>query len=166
MTAYPDTSFLCALYRFQANSQMAATNFAGMSEALHVASPLLYEFRQSTRWQVFLHAKDRSKGFDRTTAQAALAKLQENIASGALVVVPVDWADVANIAERLSAGHTWTHGHRVFDILHVASALHLGAAEFLTFDANQKQLAESESLRVPLEWSNGTKMTTEFVNNE
>jgi len=150
MIAYPDTSFLCAMYRFQANSQIAATHFAAMSEALHVASPLLYEFRQSTRWHVYLHSKDHSKGFDRTTAQAALAKLQVNIASGALVVVPVDWADVANIAERLSAQHTWTQGHRVFDILHVASALHLGAREFLTFDANQKRLAEAEGLRVPL----------------
>jgi len=150
MTAYPDTSFLCAMYRFQANSQIAATHFAAMNEALHVASPLLYEFRQSTRWQVYLHAKDHSKGFDRSTAQAALAKLQANLASGALVVVPVDWADVANIAEHLSAQHTWTQGHRVFDILHVASALHLGASEFLTFDANQKRLAAAEGLRVPL----------------
>ncbi|KAB2641484.1 MAG: type II toxin-antitoxin system VapC family toxin [Verrucomicrobia bacterium] len=150
MTAYPDTSFLCAMYRFQANSRRAAAHFAAMSEPLHVASPLLYEFRQSTRWQVFLHSKDRSKGFDRMTAQASLAKLQENIASGALVVVPVDWADVANIAERLSARHTWTQGYRVFDILHVASALHLGASEFLTFDANQKHLAKAQDLRVPL----------------
>ena len=150
MTAYPDTSFLCAMYRFQANSRIAATHFAAMSEALHVASPLLYEFRQSTRWQAYIHSKDPSKGFNRTTAQAALAKLQANLASGALVVVPVDWADLANIAERLSAQHTWTQGHRVFDILHVASALHLGASEFLTFDANQKRLAEAEGLRAPL----------------
>jgi len=149
MTAYPDTSFLCAMYRLQANSQRAAAHFARMSEPLHVASPLLLEFRQSTRWQVYLHAKDRSKGFDRATAQAALAMLQSHIASGALVVVPVEWADIANIAERLSAQHTWTQGHRVFDVLHVATALHLGASEFLTFDARQKQLAGAEGLHVP-----------------
>jgi len=34
--------------------------------------------------------------------------------------------------------------------LHVATALHIGASEFLTFDANQKRLAESEGLVVPL----------------
>lgn len=150
MTAYPDTSFLCAIYRFQANSQKAATHFAGMLEPLHVSSPLLFEFRQSIRWQGYLHAKDRSKGFDRRSGQAALAKLQANIASGAIVVAPVDWADVVNIGERLSAQHTWTFGYRGFDILHVATALHLGASEFLTFDENQKALAEIEGLRVPL----------------
>ncbi len=150
MIAYPDTSFLCALYRSQANSLEAASHFGAMPEALHVASPLLYEFRQSTRWQAYLHAKDPSKGFDRTKAQAALAKLQANIALGAVVIVPIDWPDVASIAEHLSAQHTWTGGYRGFDILHVATALHLGAAEFLTFDGNQKKLARAEGLTVPL----------------
>ena len=55
MIAYLDTSFLCALYRFQVNSAVAARHAAQMPEALHVASPLLFEFRQSLRWQSFLH---------------------------------------------------------------------------------------------------------------
>ncbi len=150
MSAYPDTSFLCAMYRLQANSLRAATYFAAMPEPLRVASPLLYEFRQSTRWQVFLNAKDSSKGFDRVTAQAALAMLQANIAGGAIVVVPVDWADVASTGERLSTQYTWARGYRAFDILHVATALHLGVSEFLTFDSQQKQLARAEGLLVPL----------------
>lgn len=150
MIAYPDTSFLCAMYRMQTNSPQAASYFAAMPEPLHVSSPLLYEFRQSTRWQVFLHSKDAAKGFERATAQAALSKLQANIAAGAIVVVPVDWVDVISISERFSAQHTWTEGYRAFDILHVATALHLGATEFLTFDGKQKQLAEAEGLHVPL----------------
>ena len=111
---------------------------------------MLFEFRQSLRWQSFLHAKDPAKGFDRGSAQTALARLQANIAAGVIVVVPVDWADVASIAERLSAQYTWTEGYRGFDLLHVATALHLGAAEFLTFDAKQKKLAEAEGLVVPV----------------
>ncbi|GAB4239760.1 MAG: hypothetical protein OHK005_01430 [Candidatus Methylacidiphilales bacterium] len=150
MIAYPDTSFLCAFYRKQANSPQAAAYFAQMPEALYVASPLLFEFRQSVRWQTFLHQKDPRKGYDKQTALAALAKLQMEIASGAVVVVPVDWADIVSIGERLSAQYTWTEGHRGFDLLHVATALHLGAQEFLTFDANQKKLAEAEGLKVPL----------------
>ena len=150
MIAYPDTSFLCAMYRQQANSRRAARHFAAMPEPLHVASPLLYEFRQSTRWQAYLHARDASKGFDRATALAALGKLQLNLAAGAIVVVPVEWPDVVSVAERLSGQHTWTEGYRSFDLLHVATALHLGAAEFLTFDGKQKQLAETEGLLVPL----------------
>ncbi len=54
------------------------------------------------------------------------------------------------IAEVLSAKHTATGGHRLNDILHVATALHLGAAGFLTFDASQKNLAEAEGMTVPL----------------
>jgi predicted nucleic acid-binding protein len=38
--------------------------------------------------------------------------------------------------------------HRRFDIFHVATALHLGAKEFMTFDANQKKLAQKEGLKV------------------
>jgi predicted nucleic acid-binding protein len=150
MIAYPDTSFLCAMFRKQSNSPEAAKHFAQMPEPLHVASPLLFEFRQATRWQAFLNLKDSAKGFDRRTAQAALSMFHANIASGAIVVVPVDWADVASIAERLSAQYTWTEGYRGFDVLHIATALHLGAREFLTFDRNQKKLAEAEGLKVPL----------------
>jgi predicted nucleic acid-binding protein len=36
------------------------------------------------------------------------------------------------------------------DILHVATAIELGATHFLTFDANQKKLAEAEGLTVPI----------------
>jgi len=35
------------------------------------------------------------------------------------------------------------------DILHVATAIELGAKEFLTFDTDQKKLAEAEGLLVP-----------------
>lgn len=150
MIAYPDTSFLCALYRMQENSARAARHFSGMDEPLHIASPLVYEFRQSTRFQAWLHLKDRGKGFDPATARSVLSIFQANLASGALLVIPVDWPDLVSIAEKLSHKHTWTGGHRGYDILHVATAIHLGARDFLTFDGRQKQLAEAEGLRVPL----------------
>ena len=50
-------------------------------------------------------------------------------------------ASVLIEAKRLSASHTVTGGHRAFDILHVAAALHLGANEFLTFDSNQRKVS-------------------------
>ncbi len=129
---------------------MAAAHFDKMPEPLHVTSLLLYEFRQSIRWQGFLNKKDPRKGFDKKTGMAVLAKLQGNIAIGAVVVVPSDWTDVHSIAERLSTQHTAMGGHRGFDILHVATAIHLGAKEFLTFDTNQKRLAQGEGLKIPL----------------
>ena len=147
MIAFPDTSFLCAFYRRQDNSPDAAAHFKSMPEALHVSGLLLYEFRQSLRFQVWLHGRDPRKGFPQADCNQALGDLQTDLDTGALVVASVDWADVHRLAERLSARHTGANGHRAFDVLHVATALHLGAREFLTFDVNQRKLAAAEKLK-------------------
>jgi predicted nucleic acid-binding protein len=148
MIAFPDTSFLCAFYRRQDNSAAAAAHFKAMPEALHVSGLLLYEFRQSVRFQVWLHARDKSKGYPQANCDRALADLQTDLDTGAVVVVTADWPDVHRLAENLSKRHTMTGGHRSLDVLHVATALHLGAREFLTFDANQRKLATAEKLKV------------------
>lgn len=85
-----------------------------------------------------------SQGCARKTGVEALAKLQSNLDAGALVVVPTEWAEVINVAERISAQHTIGGGHRFLDVLHVATALHLRAIEFLSCDANQRKLAAAE----------------------
>jgi len=92
MSAYPDTSFLCALYRSQANSDLVR---------------------------------------------------------GAVVIIPGPWPLVDSAAERLSELYAEAQGHRSMDILHLATAIELGAKEVLTFDGNQRKLAEAEGLVVP-----------------
>jgi len=144
VTAYPDTSFLCALYVAQSTSAAAIAHYQRMKEPLHVSALLLGEFRQSVRFQIFRHSRDANQGYGRKTGLGALAKLQSNIDDGALVIVPADWAEVINIAERISAQLTIGGGHRFLDVLHVATAKHLGASEFLSFDANQRMLAAAE----------------------
>ncbi len=146
MIAYPDTSFLCALYVAQSNSSSAIAHYQRMQEPLHVSALLLGEFRQSVRFQIFRHSRDATQGYPRKTGQGALGRLQANLDQGALVVAAAEWTDVIAIAERLSSFRTIQGGHRFLDLLHVATALHLGAREFLSFDANQRQLAESEGL--------------------
>ena len=148
MIAYPDTSFLCALYRQQSNSRQAAAHLRAMAEALHVTSLLLYEFRQSLRLQVWLHEQDPRKGFPERDGDQALADLQTDLESGAVVIAPADWADVHRTAERLSSARTKVGGPRALDILHVATALHLGAEELLSFDDRQRRLATAEGLNV------------------
>lgn len=148
MIAFPDTSFLCAIYRRQDNSPAAAAHFKAMSEPLHVSSLLLYEFRQSVRFQAWLNSRDKTKGFPQADCDRALANLQTDLDTGALVLVAVEWADVHSRAEDLSKRHTTAGGHRSLDVLHVATALHLKAREFLTFDANQRKLAAAEGLKV------------------
>ena len=148
MIAFPDTSFLCAIYRRQDSSPPAAAHFKAMPEALPVSGLLLYEFRQSVRFQVWLHARDKTKGYPQADCDRALADLQTDLDTGAVVMVTADWPDVHRLAETISKRHTVAGGHRSLDILHVATALHLGAREFLTFDTNQRKLAAAEKLKV------------------
>jgi predicted nucleic acid-binding protein len=146
--AFPDTSFLCALYRLQDNSLEGAAYFETMPEALCVSGLLLYEFRQSVRFQVWLYRKDKSKGYSEAECNQALADLQSDLDAGVVAIVNVDWLDVHSRAEEISKNHTTPNGHRSLDILHIATALHLGAKEFLTFDSNQRKLATALKLEV------------------
>jgi predicted nucleic acid-binding protein len=144
--AFADTSFLCALYVAQDNSAAALAHYRQLREPLHVSALLLGEFRQSVRFQIFRHSRDATQGYARKTGLAALANLQANLDAGALVVVSAELADVIAIAERLSSRHTVEGGHRYLDLLHVATALHVGATDFLSFDINQRKLAAVEGL--------------------
>jgi predicted nucleic acid-binding protein len=150
MNGFPDTSFLCALYRQQVNSPKAIAVMRALNGPLGCSSLVLLEFRQSIRLQICLHAQDTTKGFGKAEGAGMLRDLQSDIASGVLEAIPVDWPDVHRLAEQLSAKYTETEGHRLADILRVATALHLGVTDFLTFDGPQKTLAEAEGLTVPL----------------
>ncbi len=146
---FPETSFLCALFRKQEQTPRAINLRESIPDPLPVSALVLFEFRQSVRLQVRLHRDNPNLGFGPREGQAMLRDLQSDLSSGVLSVLPADWAGVFSIAEMLSAKHTEMGGHRFADILHVATALQVGAATFLTFDANQRTLAEAERLTVP-----------------
>ncbi len=150
MDCFPDTSFLCSYYRKQVFSLRAIAWMDQLSAPLAVSSLLLLEFRQSTRLQVRLHRHDRTKGFGERETTAMLRDLQSDLAHRVLEIRPVDWPDVHHIAEGLSATHTTANGHRLADILHVATAIHLGIEGFLTFDERQRSLAQAAGLSVPV----------------
>jgi predicted nucleic acid-binding protein len=115
-----------------------------------VSSFVLWEFRQSARFQVFRHENDKSKGFSKREAHRMIKVLMQNVEAGALILESVEWPDVHGLAESLSLKHTMSGGHRAMDIMHLATAKHLGLKCFLTLDANQKKLAEKEGLKVLL----------------
>lgn len=150
MNCFPDTSFLCSLYRLQVHSPVAIEWNEQLEGPLPVSNLLLLEFRQSVRFQNRLFSLDRSRGFSPAEGARMLRDLQSDLTQGVLRVVPADWADVHRIAEELSGKHTASGGHRFADILHVATALHLASPVFLTFNANQKKLAEAEGMDVPV----------------
>ena len=148
MTAYPDTSFLCAFYVKQSNSPSAAAHAATMREPLHVTALLAYEFRQSLRFQTWRRSTNPREGIAPADAQAALLQFETDLANGVAVLMPCNFQEVFRLAESLSKQHTPANGHPSFDVLHVATALHLGAKEFLTFDVNQRKLAAAERLKL------------------
>lgn len=150
MIAYPDTSFLCALYREQDNSERALTYRNAMSEPLHVTRLLLWEFRQSVRFQAFRHSNNRHIGYPLHEAEKMLSDLGDDIRDDLVISVEIDFINILITGERISKARTFAGGHRSFDILHIATAIDLNAKEFLSFDANQIALAAAEGLKVPL----------------
>ena len=79
-----------------------------------------------------------------------IAAWESDVAAGVLRRVPYDVEAVNRLACSLSARHTATGGHRSLDILHIATAVHLGVKNMLTFDARQKKLAKHCGLKTPL----------------
>jgi predicted nucleic acid-binding protein len=150
MRCFADTSFLCALYREQDNTERADAFMERFDGEIIVSSQVLWEFRQSARVQVFRHQSDKTKGFSRLEAERMMGVLAANVEAGILTLTMVEWPDVHSIAETLSATHTMKGGHRPMDIIHLATAKHLRIGQFLTFDGNQKKLVEAEGLVLPV----------------
>ncbi|MBC8126327.1 MAG: type II toxin-antitoxin system VapC family toxin [Gloeobacteraceae cyanobacterium ES-bin-144] len=144
MVIAADTSFLFALYGNDCHSTTAAAWISESTDPIQISVFNDFELRNALRFS------DYSKRVNPGTSASQLALFENAIGEGRLVLCKSNLAEILSEASRLSLAHTLTGGHRGFDILHVAAAKILGATHFLTFDANQKKLAESESLIAPL----------------
>lgn len=142
MSAYADTSFLFSLYIPQGHSPAADAQVEEAAEPLLVTNFSRFELFNAIRLSVF------RKLLDLPFASENLKLIARDISSGVLALTACEWPVVHAQAERLSAQYTVSRGHRGMDLLHVASALTLGASDFLTFDQNQAQLAAAAGLTV------------------
>lgn len=144
MVICADTSFLYSLYGNDANTARAMAWLKARKAVLTLTTLNEYELGNALRFSEFRGAL--------RSGDAALfwAQFEADRVAGRLQVQICNLAEVVGEAKRLSATHTVTGGHRGFDILHVAAALHLKADQFLTFDVNQRRLAGAEGLRVPV----------------
>lgn len=149
MIHYADTSFLCSIYRVQVHSVAANRLRHGMDEPLHFTSLLEFEFLQAIELQVWLHSRDKTKGHSRREADRMIADWEADIATGINRLVSFDMDAVLRLSRSHSGQTTAKGGHRTLDIFHVATAVHLGASRFLTFDARQRALATQAGLEVP-----------------
>jgi len=139
---YADTSFLLSLYREQDASGRAAELMAGMAEPLPLTPLEFLELRTGLNLAVF------RREISATTRDAAWAHVLQDIRDGVLVRTSPSPTDVFERAGELSDKHAAAIGARTLDILHVASALVLGARELLSFDQRQRALAEKCGLKV------------------
>jgi hypothetical protein len=102
MNDYPDTSFLCGVYRKQDNTTAALAYRSSMIEPLLVSTLLEFEFRQAVRLQVWLHRQDRKKGYTQAEADQMLADWESDIAEGHVEIISTDADAVLRMAEHLS----------------------------------------------------------------
>lgn len=81
-------------------------------------------------------------------AALAAADFESDLAEGRLQLVDALWRRMLDLAAELSQEHTAKLGTRTLDVLHVASAVALGAQRFVTYDIRQAALAKAVGLRV------------------
>jgi len=148
MIHYPDTSFLCSIYRQQDHTDRAVEIRENLGELLHYTALLEFEFFQATELQVWLYSNDKTRGYSRKEANTMIRNWETDVAAGINRQVPFDMDAVLRLSRSFSVQMTSSGGHRTLDILHVATAVHLGAKKFLTFDGRQKVLAEYAGLEV------------------
>ena len=139
-----DTSFLYSLYGDDTHSPKAIAWIRKQTQPITITALTEFELSNAFRFAAF-----RSLLPTRLVANYWQHFIEDREA-GRIKVYQANLAKIILIATRLSEQHTSRRGHRSFDILHVAGALEIGAAGFLSFDRNQRKLAESEGLVSPI----------------
>ncbi|MGC1399038.1 type II toxin-antitoxin system VapC family toxin [Candidatus Binatus sp.] len=141
MSAYADTSFLVSLYTPDANSLEAASRMRRIALPVAVTSFGDLEFANALQLRLFRRELPAAK------TRAAYSAFRDDVAAGVLTIKPMPdqvYAEARGLAQKW----TRTFGTRTLDIIHVASALALGAASFHTFDERQRRLARAVKLTV------------------
>jgi predicted nucleic acid-binding protein len=145
---FGETSFFCSLLHTDPFSLRARAFAASLSAPITIFTFVILEFEHSCRLQAFRFANDRTQGYSLREANEMMAQFRKDITGGALKVAVVDWERVFAEFHRLSESFAAARGFRLPDMLHVATALVLGAETFLTFDENQSVLARAAGLTV------------------
>lgn len=141
MVVSADTSFLFSLYGDDAHSEDAVAEVEKLGRPIRVSSLGRFELSNAFRFAA-------SRGFiDEAEADGFLVDFSRDCEAERIVVPPCNLANVVGRAELLSAKYRG-QGHRSFDILLVAAALEIEADRFLSFDTQQRRLAQAEGLDV------------------
>lgn len=139
-----DTSFLFSLYGDDAHSPKAIAWLKKQRQVVTITSLTEFELANAFRFASF------RKVIPEDEALLSWHHYLEDRTAGRINIQPANLAKIMVTAGKLSEQFTSKSGHRSFDILHVAGAIELEADIFLTFDRNQRTLAKSQPISVPL----------------
>ncbi len=138
---YCDSSFLVSLYvTTDAFNPLARKEAAGFTSMIPYTLLNELEFMNSIR---------RGLGdgsIDQSEHDAIVREIAGDEADGLIERVSLNQIKLYERALDLSRKHTRTLACRSLDILHVASAIILGARRFASFDIRQRRLAEAVGL--------------------
>jgi predicted nucleic acid-binding protein len=151
--AYPDTNFLTRFYL--PNRELDQVRSVVGRYLDRELDPLPFttlhrlEFRNALRLMVYRRKQPGEANLLPSQARQLLRENESDLAQRSFLAPrAIDWTEALREAERLSAAHTETEGFRSLDLLHVGSAIHLGAGEFFSFDQDARRIAELAGLTV------------------
>ncbi len=142
MSATADSSLIVALYLAEVDSARADAACAA------VPPPILL-----TDW----HRVEIANAFQRAVkngriTHAQAAQLWQDFTddgnAGRFLIVAIDHAAVLARTLALTQKHTAATGTRSLDLIHIATALEIEAADFLSLDHRQRLAASDEGLNV------------------
>lgn len=139
---YVDTSVLVKLYIKEAYSRKASEWIRANNEA--IPKTVFHELEFTNAIQLKLFRKEISD----KQAGIVLKRFNEHEKEGIFYAPPINWAHIFAVCLDLSNNYTKSTGSRSLDIIHVASALTMGAERFFTFDTKQAQLASAAGLQI------------------
>ncbi len=139
---YLDTSAFLKLYVREAESQNVQDLVQSQDEPIPVWDILEAEFTNALRLKVF-----RNELLPEEAVRLS-DLFEDRLRRGQYQAPEIDRHLLRKDFKELSE-QTALHGYRTLDLLHVACAVQLKPAAFLTFDARQKQLAVAAGLTLP-----------------
>jgi uncharacterized protein len=142
VTTYFDSGVIVKLYVPEPNSADA------IGLVTHSPLPGLLTDWQAIEVRNAMRLKRFRREITSTQLRMALRTLAEDERLGRWQRPPLDLAETLRRAELLSRKFVPAFGCRTLDIVQVAAALLVGARDFVSFDARQRQLAKKAGLRV------------------
>ncbi len=139
---YADTSFLVSLYIDEEQTE-TVRKYTAKAEAGLAFTPFhRLELRTALRLRIF------RRELSQNSLKRLFQLIDNDLQEGTLQHLSLNWNDTMREAEEIADTHLIQVGARSGDLLHVASAVVLGATEFCTFDQRQTELAKRAGLKV------------------